>query len=319
MKMLRKILVLAVLLLVSCFAFGAPFTCSLTAFGKILDTYEQACLDFSKRISDDIAARKSVYESKARWQVHSLNERAAHAGFEMEESLGAAFNRSIDTPGEVSVIGNKAISRYDELLRSDSLLDSPVSLEEYGGTWGDKAKVLRNNNTDFPTLAAKEDRLEFMMQENLRIMTTYPGLEVMGADHWKRRKGLVFKDRDSSSPRLTKIDHVRLHLAPDSTKNNHGVFEVANGDLVGLLDEAWAKVLANPTAYRVPDLGGNMNFKIPMGRRVGWDSGSQGGGVSVDLMHIRIGVKNVSGTSLSSGLSPEFSVDNLVQTAFPEL
>jgi hypothetical protein len=65
-----------------------------------------------------------------------------------------------------------------------------------------------------------------------------------------------------------RIEHVLAHGVPDLTKPQHSVFNVANKDIIPLVDEAWLKRFG-PGVTNFVQSNGNEVFDIPMGRIVG--------------------------------------------------
>jgi len=65
-----------------------------------------------------------------------------------------------------------------------------------------------------------------------------------------------------------RIEHVLAHGVPDLTKPDHSVFNVANKDIIPLVDEAWAARNGSGVT-KVVQTNGNEYFDIPMGRVIG--------------------------------------------------
>lgn len=127
-------------------------------------------------------------------------------------------------------------------------------------------------------------------------------------DVWISPKGLKYLPRSSGQDRLSHVfEHVRntTHYPNGSVKPIHGVFDDPN-DVVGIIDEAWEKVLANSAdVVTIPQPGGRTAYVVNMHKRVGWEGGASGMGPSTGLTKVRIVIE--SGTT-----------DNVV-TAFPVL
>ena len=65
-----------------------------------------------------------------------------------------------------------------------------------------------------------------------------------------------------------RIEHVLAHGVPDLTKPEHSVFNVANKDIIPLVDEAWSN-RTGTNVIKVIQPNGNEYFDIPMGRVIG--------------------------------------------------
>lgn len=74
----------------------------------------------------------------------------------------------------------------------------------------------------------------------------------------------------------TRWEHIQLHSVNDLGKPLHGVFD--HGPVL-TVQEAWQRVQSQgikPTLENGADV-----YRVPMGRRVGWEGGSQGSGKAI--------------------------------------
>jgi hypothetical protein len=104
-------------------------------------------------------------------------------------------------------------------------------------------------------------------------------------DLWISPKGLKYPPLSSGQDRLA---HVYEHVQNNLAKDIHGIFDDPN-DVVGVIDEAWEKVLQGSSdVITSPGPGGNINYVVNLHRNVGIQGGDLGHGGPLQRVLISI-------------------------------
>gem|GEM_PF-7038418 len=87
-----------------------------------------------------------------------------------------------------------------------------------------------------------------------------------------------------------RLSHVFAHAVNDLTKSKHGVFELADGeDLLSTIDKAWETAQkGGRNVEKTVQSNGNISYVIDMGKKVGYEGGSEGTGEALNKVQIII-------------------------------